>query len=278
MVKHIRTLWRGDKGRLPTQFELPPLTADGIGFPFAVSEGRHELCLCNQTHLLLWRKIHQKAEFLGAFQPEAAVKAQFWGVASDSEGWVVVYQEAEKLWVALLDARLRWRDRIPLRGYLKDYNLAPPLRVASHRDRVYLADTQSLVIVDRKGHTDAVRSCPYGYALQGDTLLCPTERGEVPAPSATLVGTLSEGADLVWTVEEPVSQPNQPYLRTQILITKNREVTNRLWLNGVSGILQPLRSASQVEWVVVGQQKRVYVLGWVYAGIRRSVWLWSIDL
>lgn len=166
MVKHIRTLWRGDKGRLPTQLELPPLTADGIGFPFAVSEGRHELCLCNQTHLLLWRKIHQKAEFLGAFQPEAAVKAQFWGVASDSEGWVVVYQEADKLWVALLDARLRWRDRIPLRGYLKDYNLAPPLRVASHRDRVYLADTQSLVIVDRKGHTDAVRSCPYGYALQ----------------------------------------------------------------------------------------------------------------
>lgn len=282
MVSSIQRLWRGDKGRLPTQLELPPLTYDGGGFPFAVAEARDELCLCNQNHLLLWQQVRRRAEFVGAFHLKPLTRASLWGICPHPEGWLIVYTEAEKLWMGVVDRKLRLQERIALRGFLTDYNPTPPLQVQlSPQNLVYFGYPETLVAVDLQGNTKGVRPCPRGFALrENGALVCASDLREAPEgqPSARLISAFAEGERLVWLGERRLLRERQPYFQTQLLFTQGGKLQGRLVLNGAAGAIEALRKPSQVEWVVAPQWARVYVLGWTYAGTRGSVGIWRIEL
>ncbi|MDM7461661.1 MAG: hypothetical protein P3X24_008460 [bacterium] len=277
----VRRLWRGDKGRLPTQLELPPLVYDGAGNPFAVSEARDELCLCNQSHLLLWKQISGRAQFHGAFPLSSKESSQYlgWGITSAPWGWIVLANEGDTLWRLSIDSRLQVQDRVSLSGFLRDYNVAPPLRVRLHKQDVYFADKETLVICDLRGDFKMSRACPYGFTLTDATLVLPSSEDELPTGirSAELIASLPNRELRFWLSERYVKRANPPYLQTELVVSQGAKIEKQCWLNGDAGVIHELRVPSQIEWVEFSPSGSVYVLGWKYAGLKGSVGLWRLS-
>lgn len=276
----VQRLWRGDKGRLPTQLELPPLVYDGVGNPFAVNEERGELCLCNQDHLLVWKNISGRAQFRGAFPviPKESSQYLCWGITSTPQGWIVIASGNDTLYLLSLDARLQVQGRIPLNGFLRNYNVAPPLRFKTHQQDVYFADRETLVVCDLRGEFKMSRACPFGFALTDAALVLPSSEEELPAGmrSAELIAALPNRELHFWLSERYMKRVRSPYFQTELVVSQGAKVLSRHWLNGDAGVIRELRVPSQIEWVEVSPSGSAYVLGWKYAGLRGCVGLWQL--
>ncbi|GIV09884.1 MAG: hypothetical protein KatS3mg019_1975 [Fimbriimonadales bacterium] len=274
----IKRLWRGNKGRLPHELELPPLSWDGAGFPFAVAQDNKTLCLCNQTYLLEWVLSPRQATIDKVIRP--LVEADLWGITSCSEGWVVVAHKSEEMMAVYLDHRLRTLRTVLLEGFLKDYNLSPPLRVRwDPKDRIHLADDEQGITVNSLGQTVSRWQCPYGFTTRADgTLLIPKpEQTPLANKMPTLLGIDRRGL-YYWQVDTPRDHPLQPYIETSLVICDSRGTIERQFaLNGDLGAIRELRAASQVDWIEVANTGQIYVLGWTHKGLRGVVGLWRLS-
>ena len=276
----VQYLWRGDKGRLPTQLELPPLVYDSAGHPFAVNEERGELCLCNQEHLLLWKHINERAQFRGAFPLSPKESSQYlcWGITSTSQGWIVIANRGDTLYLLSLDTHLQVQERVPLSGFLRDYNVAPPLRVKTHKQDVYFADGDTLVVCNLRGEFKMSRACPFGFALIDAALVLPCSEEELPTGvrSAELIASVPNRELRFWLLGRHLKRVRTPYFQTGLVVSQDTKVLSRHWLNGSAGVIRELRVPSQIEWVEVSPSGSAYVLGWKYAGLKGCVGLWRL--
>ena len=274
----VQRLWRGNKGRRPPELELPPLIWDGTGYPFAVTRDNQKLCLCNQKHLMEWRLSTNRATLSEVVSP---IEADLWGITACSEGWVIIARKSREMMAVYLDYQLRVLRTVLLKGFLKDYNLAPPLRVrCGVDDRIHLADDEQGITVDRQGQMVAKWQCPYGFTTLADGTLVIPEPTQIPSAyrMPTLLGVDRRGL-FYWQVETPRNDRHQPYIVTSIAICDSGGMVKQHdTLNGESGVISDLRSGSQVEWIEIAITGQVYVLGWTFRGLRGAVGLWRLSV
>lgn len=275
----IRRLWQGNKGRSADELELPPLIWDGAGYSFAVSKDGKELCLCNQEHLLLWTILPNNAVLNKVISPMSG--AELWGITSLLQGWLVVAKKPKQLMLIYLDRRLRIIKTVTLEGFLKEYNLSPPLRIRlGTNDRIYLADSEEGVTVDDRGRTVSRWLCPFGFAVSADGRLALPPSDRVPLADMTpfLIDIDRRGLQY-WQIDTPQKDHPQPYIVTSLVISDSAGVVKQqLVLNGVLSIISELRRASQIEWIEITRSGQVYVLGWTYRGLHGSVGLWRLSM
>ncbi|GIV07275.1 MAG: hypothetical protein KatS3mg017_0477 [Fimbriimonadales bacterium] len=278
LLDHFRVqrLWRGNKGRRPPELELPPLIWDGAGYPFAPTQDNQKLCLCNQRHLMEWRLSTNRATLSTVVSP---INADLWGITASSQGWVVIAKKSREMMAVYLDRQLCVLRTVLLKGFLKDYNLDPPLRVrCGVDDRIHLADGEQGVTVDRQGQTVAKWQCPYGFTTLADGTLVIPEPPQIPSAyqMPTLLGIDRRGL-YYWQVDAPCDDRHQPYIVTSIVICDSGgTVKQHFTLNGKLGVIRDLRFASQVQWIEIAITGQIYVLGWTFSGLRGAVGLWML--
>lgn len=274
----IDRIWKGNKGRKEDELLLPPLSYDGTGFPFSLSLKRDELCLCNDDTLLLWTKVSQKAQLV-ILKKNKVPKSLYWGITSHPNGWIALEQTGDDLRLIFFDNLLETKQSVKLKGFLSDYNVAPPLRVRIHKqETVYFSDQQQLVKVDQRGNTIGVSECHYGYVLKSNgNPLVPNEQHLPHNADPDQVIAIGRNGVLYWQNDIPVPDSRSKYFKTELLVSdQSGSIRSRYILNGHSGIIPELRSPSQISWIEVCPNGNIYLLGWKAEGIKGTVGIWNI--
>ncbi|CUU10967.1 hypothetical protein GBSOP10_10874 [Armatimonadetes bacterium GBS] len=294
----LTTLLIADKGRKAGQFAVPPVQDDGAGYPFAVApNGR--IALCNDSNLILMDPNRRKTRLLKAPLGE---QTEFWGIACSNDLLVALLSDYT---IALMDWEGRVRQRFG-NGFGKGENQisdAPPVRMAIAPLATPLwmqADSLYRISVS-DGRIERVITAERGKRLTG---LAVDASGRVYLSSEEPIASteplqwqktperlkplspevaqwhlfgIDQAGNFYWHGER--LEKRQKYLITEVAcVAPEGSVRWHLALNGALGVLQPLRSASQIQWLEVDRQGRLYALGWVYAGLRQSVRLFRVEI
>ncbi len=278
----VTEVFCASKGRKAGEFELPPLTYDGVGYQFCLVPLHSQLVLTNNTHLIEADMSKQRKSRL--IRP-LAEGSEWWRLAVSREFVVGFLSDYT---VCILDRQYRLIRRwggIGTQGMFREY---------IYPDRMYLTSTGQLFALF------SGRRRLYQYTLEGQ-LLAHWEGVQSVAfdlgGQLWFVGSASiPRANAVPISERLQKMPNGDWrlfgvdqqrcffwasdtgLVTQVACTSSvGELLWRVSLNGARGVLKSLRRKSQVDWLEVDADGAVYALGWTYSGLHNTVKVFRIE-
>ncbi len=292
----VEALLIADKGHKAGQFAVPPMQYDGAGYPFAAApDGR--IALCNDANLILLDPRRNTKRLL---QAPFGKRTDFWGVACTNDILVVMLSD-------YTIAALGWDGRVRQRfgeGFGKGKNQisdAPPVRmvIVPSGTEVWLQGNNLYRIVPREEKIERVVAEDRDKSLtglavdargriyvSGDVPIASTERLQwrvIPEQvkrlspqvwSGSLFG-IDELGNSYWKWHRFAKRGNYPIAEV-VCEAPNGRLRWHVVLDGPSGVIKPLRSASQIQWLEVDRQGRLYALGWTYRGLQKRVGLFRV--